>query len=138
MTLRKPFGSEWESWVDRLVREAEQRGEFDDLPGQGKPIPGVGTGYDENWWLKGLLQREGLAVLPDSLQLDLEIEKELTRIAQLPTERLAAAALDALNTRIEFEVARVTSGPSSTATVIDVDRFLRNWRAARTASPDQS
>ena len=28
----------WDSWVDTAIREAQQRGEFDDLPGQGRPL----------------------------------------------------------------------------------------------------
>jgi hypothetical protein len=28
----------WESWIDILIREAEERGAFDDLPGTGKPL----------------------------------------------------------------------------------------------------
>jgi Domain of unknown function (DUF1992) len=34
---RKPIRS-WDSWVDDTIREAQERGEFDDLPDQGKPI----------------------------------------------------------------------------------------------------
>lgn len=28
----------WDSWVDEAIREAQERGEFDNLPDQGKPI----------------------------------------------------------------------------------------------------
>ncbi|CAA9573075.1 MAG: hypothetical protein AVDCRST_MAG87-2616 [uncultured Thermomicrobiales bacterium] len=28
----------WDSWVEEAIEEARQRGEFDDLPGQGKPL----------------------------------------------------------------------------------------------------
>lgn len=34
---RKPIKS-WDSWVDEAIQEAQQRGEFDNLPLQGKPI----------------------------------------------------------------------------------------------------
>ena len=50
----------YESHVDRQIREAQERGEFDNLPGAGKPIPGIGGNYDENWWLKELLRREDI------------------------------------------------------------------------------
>jgi hypothetical protein len=39
----------YESWVDRQIREAIERGEFDNLPGQGKPIKGLNGRDDENW-----------------------------------------------------------------------------------------
>ena len=29
---------DWESLTDRLIREAQERGEFDDLPGRGQPL----------------------------------------------------------------------------------------------------
>ena len=50
----------------------EQNGEFDHLPGRGKPIPGRGEPYDEDWWIKSYLRREGMggaAGLPPSLRL---------------------------------------------------------------------
>ncbi len=32
-------GTTWESLSERLIREAQERGDFDDLPYQGQPIP---------------------------------------------------------------------------------------------------
>ncbi|RPI50869.1 MAG: DUF1992 domain-containing protein [Chloroflexi bacterium] len=29
---------DWESWIDQQIREAEARGDFDNLPGKGKPL----------------------------------------------------------------------------------------------------
>jgi DnaJ-like protein len=36
MSPRTP--RQWESAVDKQIREAEERGEFDNLPGKGKPL----------------------------------------------------------------------------------------------------
>jgi Domain of unknown function (DUF1992) len=41
----------WESAVDRQIREAQEAGEFDRLPGLGRPLPGAGGEYDEDWWV---------------------------------------------------------------------------------------
>lgn len=49
---------EFESLSDRLVREAIERGEFNDLPGAGKPIPDLDKPYDAHWWVKSFLERE--------------------------------------------------------------------------------
>ncbi len=49
---------EFESLADRLIRESIERGEFDDLPGAGKPIAGLDKPYDAHWWLKSFLDRE--------------------------------------------------------------------------------
>ena len=72
-------------WVDLQVKQAMERGEFDDLPGTGKPIEGLGATHDPDWWLKGLIEREQVTgVLPPSLQLrkdDAELDDRLDRLA---------------------------------------------------------
>ncbi|HVD28538.1 MAG TPA: DUF1992 domain-containing protein, partial [Mycobacteriales bacterium] len=42
----------WESVVEAQIRQAQERGDFDDLPGKGKPIPGLDDPDDEQWWIK--------------------------------------------------------------------------------------
>ena len=49
-----------ESVAERRIREGVERGEFDDLPGTGKPLPGAGEPYDEMWWVKAWLRRNQL------------------------------------------------------------------------------
>ena len=57
-------------WVDFQVRQAMQRGDFDDLPGAGKPIRGLGLTHDPEWWVKSLIEREQLTgVGPPALAL---------------------------------------------------------------------
>jgi predicted flavoprotein YhiN len=53
VTSRKPFGT---GWIDRQIREARERGEFDNLPGTGKPLPDLDKPYDENWWVRQKLR----------------------------------------------------------------------------------
>jgi hypothetical protein len=91
------------TWVDLQVKRAMERGEFDDLPGAGKPIPDLGSTHDPDWWVKKLVQRENIAVLPPSLQLrkeDAELddkldgvhaEKEVRRLVEDFNERVIAA-----------------------------------------------
>lgn len=50
----------YESVVERRIREAMERGEFDDLPGTGKPLPDAGQPYDELWWVKAWLRRNDI------------------------------------------------------------------------------
>jgi len=47
----------YESLPDRLIREAIEAGEFDDLPGAGKPMPGAGMPDDDLWWVRDWLKR---------------------------------------------------------------------------------
>jgi hypothetical protein len=69
MTQRKPAGLGWESWIDRQIREATERGEFDGLPGAGEPIPDLDKPFDELWWVKRKLHSEGLTYQPPSVAL---------------------------------------------------------------------
>lgn len=50
-------GHRLESLVERLIREAEESGEFEDLPGAGKPIPGAGRPDTEGWWIRDWVKR---------------------------------------------------------------------------------
>jgi hypothetical protein len=49
--------SEFESSIDRVIREAMESGDFDDLPGAGQRIPGTGTVDDEGWWIRSWVER---------------------------------------------------------------------------------
>lgn len=46
-----------EGTADRMIREAIEAGDFDDLPGTGRPIPGMGTVDDDMWWVRSWLDR---------------------------------------------------------------------------------
>ena len=46
--------------AENRIREAMENGEFDDLPGLGKPIPGIDEPYDPDWWVKQWFRRERL------------------------------------------------------------------------------
>ena len=51
---------QYESWIDRQIREAMERGEFDDLPGAGRPLH---LDDDPDWWVKAKIARENLEPL---------------------------------------------------------------------------
>ncbi len=36
--MAKPERKDWESWIDEQIREAQAQGQFDNLPGKGKPL----------------------------------------------------------------------------------------------------
>ncbi len=57
---------DWESYAEALIRAAQDEGQFDNLPGFGRPIPGIDEPLDENWWVREKLKREGLGVKPVS------------------------------------------------------------------------
>ena len=46
--------------VETAIQQAMRRGDFDDLPGVGKPIPGLGESHDPDWWIRRKIEREQL------------------------------------------------------------------------------
>ncbi len=54
------MGAVFEPRVERLIREAMESGDFDDLPGLGMPIPGAGKPDDALWWVRAWMSRNDL------------------------------------------------------------------------------
>lgn len=62
----------WESWVDEAIEEARERGDFDNLPGQGKPLTIETNAYDPEMNLAySTLKSAGYA--PTWMELDRQI-----------------------------------------------------------------
>ncbi|NYG59159.1 hypothetical protein BJ980_002082 [Nocardioides daedukensis] len=120
-------------WVDLQVQEAMARGEFDDLPGAGKPIKDLGEHHDPDWWLKKLVEREKISVLPSALALrkeDLELD------AQLDKENIegrVVKALEDFNRRIINARRQLEGGPPVITPLRDIDAEVAAWRERRAA-----
>lgn len=131
MQGRKPPGVSWESWVERQIREGIERGDFDGLPGEGRPIADIDRPRDDLWWVRQKLAREQVAYLPPTLQIRKDREDALRQVDAATSEEAVRAIVDDINRRI----ARVNStelvGPPSTVAKLDVDEVLTRWRAAR-------
>src|SRR5690242_2859 len=122
----------YESWVDRQVREAIERGEFDNLPGAGKPIAGLNGRQDENWWIRQKLEKEDIrGALPTSLSLRKEIEELPDRLDEERDERNVRELVADLNTRIRDAVARRVEGPVVFIKTVDVETAVEGWRERR-------
>ena len=135
MTDRKPPGIRWESWVDRQVREARERGEFDDLPGAGKPLPDLDSARDEMWWVKRLIQREQISVTPPALAVRKALEDARVAIAEQTSEDAVRRIAEEINARIRRLNRVAHSGPPSTLMPLDVDEVVERWRAAAAERP---
>ncbi len=136
MAERKPPGVTFESWVDRQIRTAQERGEFDDLPGSGKPLPGAGEPLDEQWWIKEQIRREGLsgdALLPTPLRLRREIDRLPETVAELTSEQAVREVAAELNRRI-VEHLRFPAGPQIAIAPVNVDSLVERWRSQRPAA----
>lgn len=122
-------------WVDVVIDQAIARGEFDDLPLAGKPIPGIGTQHDPDWWLKALIAREQITgVVPEAIQLRKDDAALLDRLDALRTEQDVREALAEFNARIVSARRQLMGGPPVVTPLRDVEVEVRSWRARRTAS----
>jgi len=114
---------------------AQERGDFDNLPGKGKPLAGLNEPDDELWWVRRYISREGLssdALLPTSLQLRKEIERLDESVRGLASEQAVRDVVAGLNRRIADWV-RVPEGPSVPLKLVNADETVARWRAARPA-----
>jgi hypothetical protein len=50
--------------ADNKIRAAIEAGEFDNLPGLGKPSPLIDEPYDPFWWIRRKLRQELLPANP--------------------------------------------------------------------------
>jgi DnaJ-like protein len=129
---RKPPGVSWESWIDRQIREGMERGEFDDLPGHGKPLRDLDRPRDEMWWVRDKLRREAVSYLPPTLAVRKELDDAWARIAAADSEATVREIVAAINARIVAVNSRVTAGPPSTLVPLDAEQVLEEWKATRT------
>jgi len=135
VTERKPPGVSWETWIDRQIREGIERGDFDGLPGHGKPLRGIDRPRDELWWVRDKLRREDVSYLPPALVLRKEVQDARTRIAAAADEATVREIVAGLNERIVAANSRATTGPPTTQAPLDVEQVVERWAEARRA-PD--
>ena len=122
-----------QTWVDQQIRIAMERGDFDDLPGAGKPIESLGGAHDPDWWLKQLVEREKIAVLPPSLQLrkdDAELDPSLDAMF---TETDVRREVEDFNARVMRARYSPQDGPPLITMPRDVDDTVAAWRERRAA-----
>lgn len=129
--MRKPAGENWESFVDRQIREAQERGEFDDLPGAGRPLPDLHRPHDELWWIRKKLQDEDLAYVPPVLQIRKDVEAAREQIAAARSERDVRRIVAEVNELIRTANRTAHQGPSTTLRPLDEERTVREWRDRR-------
>lgn len=130
-------GANWESrhdgLIDQQIRAAQARGEFDDLPGFGKPLADDKTPYRPDWWLNEVVQREGAGVhvLPLPLALR-KIADELTAGAEkMSTEREVRDAVADYSERAKKARLLPQVGRPIVLPPLEADEIVARWRARR-------
>ncbi len=116
--------SQHESWVERVIREADQAGEFDDLPGHGKPIPRLDRPYEPTWWARTWMERERRN---DAVtQLAAKLRRELPRLMAGPDPNVIKAGLLSLNEQIA--AVNVGVPDDDQLPLLDIDRLMTDRR----------
>ncbi|WLP90954.1 DUF1992 domain-containing protein [Gordonia sp. NB41Y] len=118
-----------------MIREATERGDFDDLPGLGKPLNLAGLD-DPDWWAKQKIREEELdssALLPPTLQLRKERDAFPESLRGIADEQAVRTILEDFNRRVRQDRLRPSMGPQShvIARTIDVGEMLARWRDLR-------
>ncbi|TMM01978.1 MAG: DUF1992 domain-containing protein [Actinobacteria bacterium] len=131
MTERKPPGVPWESWIDRQIRQARERGEFEDLPGTGQPLPDLDRPFDELWWVKEKLRREELSYMAPSVALRQYVHDALQAASRAKSEAEVRRLIAEVNEQIRDANRKGIRGPSLMLMPLDPDRVVREWRLQR-------
>jgi hypothetical protein len=133
VTRRKPPSVTWETWIDKQIRESMDRGEFDDLPGKGKPLPDIDTPRDEMWWIRKKLKDEDISVLPPTMQVRKDLDAVRERIAQSDDEAVVRTLVAEINEQIREVNRSVVTGPPSTLMPLDVEIVVERWHRERSS-----
>jgi len=115
--------------VEIAIQQAMRRGDFDDLPGAGKPLADLGTVRDPDWWIRRKIERENLTGLgPPALTLRTEDAQLGERLDELPTEARVREVLDDFNHRVREARRQLLGGPPVITRPRDVEAEVQAWR----------
>ncbi|MFG2193678.1 DUF1992 domain-containing protein [Streptomyces sp. NPDC048639] len=133
MTERKPPGINFESWIDKQIREATERGAFDNMPGAGKPLPDADAPYDELWWIRKKMIDEGVSALPPTLAVRKEADEAHEAALRAASEPEVRKIVADINDRIREAIRTPLSGPPLNLVPFDVEHVVVEWRAQRSS-----
>ncbi|MFS0910712.1 DUF1992 domain-containing protein [Microbacterium sp. 179-I 3D2 NHS] len=124
------------AFVETAIQVAIRRGEFDDLPGAGKPIEGLGSHHDPDWWIRRKIETENLTGLgPPALLLRTEDRELDGRLDLLGRESDVREVLVDFNRRVIEARRQLQGGPPVVTAPRDVDAEVEAWRERRAARP---
>lgn len=121
--------------VETAIQQAIRRGDFDDLPGAGKPIPGLGSTIDPDWWLRRKIERERLTGLgPPALTLRTEYAELTERLDEVDSADRVREYLEDFNRRVIEARRQLLGGPPVITPTVDVEEWVGEWAQRRAAA----
>lgn len=118
-----------ESWIEGVIRDAQEQGRFDDVPGLGEPIPDLDQPYDPAWWARRWIARERRRNAARGLVV--RVQRQVPILLASDDEEAARVGLEALNRDIEAHNAGVAAGEVIGA--LDVAALLADRRSRRSS-----
>lgn len=138
MTERKPPGVSFETWVERQISRAQAEGQFDDLPGAGKPLPRRSEDESVYEWVVEKARKENIdlfGMLPPGLALRKEREDLPQRVAALPSEAAVRALIEDFNARVQAQWRRPQLRADVVPGMADLDELVAGWHRDRPPPP---
>lgn len=127
------------AYVETAIQQAIRRGEFDDLPGAGRPIPDLGSSHDPDWWIRRKIQTEQLSGLgPPALRLRVEDAELEARLDDLSREDDVREAVDDFNRRVVEARRQLLGGPPVVTPTRDVEHEVAAWAARRSSRAEET
>lgn len=127
-----PTAADRAAYVETAIQQAIRRGEFDNLPGAGKPLPGLNGRHDPDWWIRRKIESEQLTGLgPPALTLRGEDATLDDRLDGMHREEDVRAAIDDFNLRVKEARRQLLGGPPVITQLRDPDHEVRAWRERR-------
>lgn len=131
---RGSTAAERAAFVETSIQQAIRRGEFDNLPGAGKPLPDLGGSHDPDWWIRRKIETEELSGLgPPALTLRVEHAELAERMDAISREADVREALEDFNGRVIEARRQLLGGPPVVTPTVDVDAELAAWASRRRA-----
>lgn len=126
------------AFIETAIQVAIRRGDFDDLPGAGKPLEGLGTHHDPDWWIRRKIEQENLTGLgPPAILLRTENRELDDQLDLLGREVDVREVLEDFNRRVIAARRQLQGGPPVVTEPRDIDAEVAAWaerRAARLAA----
>ena len=136
---RGSTAAERAAFVEVSIQQAIRRGEFENLPGAGKPLQGLGDHHDPDWWIRRKIQSEKLTGLgPPALMLRVESAELADRLDELPREEDVREFVEDFNHRVIEARRQLLGGPPVVTPTRDVEEEVRAWRDRRAQQSAQS
>lgn len=122
-------------YVETAIQQAIRRGEFDDLPGAGKPLEGLGDHHDPDWWIRRKIQTEQISGLgPPALTLRVEHAEFDASLDALTREVDVRTHIDDFNRRVIEARRQLQGGPPVVTPLRDVEADVAAWHERRAAA----